>query len=68
MSNVMFSFFFENRTVYETRWKNTVEPDWPQITIRLMRIASWVPKGTNTLSVYVILIAFSLQQWLHGRL
>ena len=32
-----------------------------------MRIACWIPKATNTHSEYVILIAFPLQQWLHGR-
>jgi len=26
-----------------------------------------MPKATNTLSEYVILIAFPLQQWLHER-
>ena len=33
--------------------------------IRRMRIARWIPKATNIHSEYVILIAFSLQQWLH---
>jgi len=28
-----FSNFFENRTVYEIMWKNTEEPDRPQMTI-----------------------------------
>jgi hypothetical protein len=31
-------------------------------TIRRMRIACWIPKVTNTLSEYVMLIP--LQQWL----
>jgi hypothetical protein len=35
--------------------------------IRRMRIASWIPKATDTHSEYVILIAFPLQQWLHER-
>jgi len=39
----------------------------PQITTWRMRISRWVPKSTNTHSQYVILIAFSLQQWLHER-
>ena len=39
-------------------WKNTVDPDRPQMTILRMRIAGWVPKATNTHSQYVILIAF----------
>jgi hypothetical protein len=30
-----------------------------------MRIACWIPKATNTLSEYVMLMAFPLQQWLH---
>jgi hypothetical protein len=29
-----------------------------------LRIACWIPKATNTHSVYAILIAFPLQQWL----
>jgi hypothetical protein len=61
----MFSnFFFENRTVYEIRWKNTAEPDRPQMTIWLTRIACWITKSTNTHSEYVIIIALPLQQWL----
>ena len=34
------------------------EPNRPQKTIRGMRIACWTPKATDTLSEYVILIAF----------
>jgi hypothetical protein len=45
-------------------WKNMVEPDRPQMKTR---IAYWIPKATNTHSEYVLLIAFSLQQWLHER-
>ena len=32
-----------------------------------MRYVCWVPKDTDRLSQYVILIAFPLQQWLHER-
>ena len=66
----MFSnfFFFENRAVYEIRWKNIVEPGRPQIAIQLMRIACWTPKATNTFLECVVLIAFPLQQWLHERI
>jgi hypothetical protein len=32
-----------------------------------MRFSCWVTKLTDTHSVYVILIAFPLQQWLHER-
>ena len=34
---------------------------------RAGRAQMTIPKGTNTHSEYVILIAFPLQQWLHGR-
>ena len=37
-------------------WKNIVRPDMPQMTIRYMRIACWIPKATNTYSEYVILV------------
>ena len=60
-------FFFENRAVYDIMWKNTVEPDKPQMTIWRMRIAFRIPKSTNTHLECVIVIAFPLQQWLHER-
>jgi hypothetical protein len=62
----MFNNFFY-RTVYEIMWKNIVEPGMPLTTIQRMRIACWMPKAINTLSEYVILIAFPLQQWLRQR-
>jgi hypothetical protein len=37
----------QNRDVYET-WNNTVQRGRPQMTIRRMRIACWIPKATNT--------------------
>ena len=46
-------------------WKNIVEPDKPQMTIWGMHIACWIHMATNTLTEYVILIAFPLQQWMH---
>ena len=48
-------------------WENTAQPDRPQITIGRMRIASWIPKTTNTHSEYVTFIAFPLQQWFQER-
>ena len=39
-------------------WENVTEPDRPQITIRCMRIACWIPKATNAHLDYVILIVF----------
>jgi hypothetical protein len=61
------NFLSEHRAVYEIMWKNFVEPDRPQMTIRRMRIALWIPNATNRHSEYVIIIAFPLQQWLHER-
>ena len=37
------------------------------MTGRCTRIACWVPKATNTHSVYIIIIAFPLQQCLYER-
>ena len=54
-------FFFENSVVYQIKWKNILQPCRPQTTIWCIRIASWIPKATNTLSECVILIAFPLQ-------
>jgi len=50
--------FVENRAVYEIIWKNILELDSPRMTIWRMRFACWIPKGTNTHSEYVILVAF----------
>ena len=59
------NFFSENQGIYEVMWKNTVQPNRPQITIWRIRMACWMLKGTNAHSEYTILIAFPLQQWLH---
>jgi hypothetical protein len=48
-------------------WKNTVEPNRPQMTIWRTRLACCIRKARSTHSEYVILIAFPLQQWLHER-
>jgi hypothetical protein len=42
----------ENNAVRETMWKSTVEPDRPQMTIWRMRIACWITKATNTLTIF----------------
>jgi hypothetical protein len=57
--------FLENRTVYEIMWKKYCRAG--QATVWRMRIACWIPKATNTHSKYVILIAFTRQQWLRER-
>jgi len=44
-------FFFENRSVYEIMWENIVEPDIPQVTVWHLRIACWIPKATDTLTI-----------------
>ena len=54
-------------TVYEIMWKNTVERGKPQMAIWRMRILCRLSKATNQHTEYVVLIAFSLQQWLHDR-
>ena len=59
--------FFENRAVYEIRWKHTVQWGRPQLTIPRMRFAYWITTATDTHSEYVILTVFLLQQWLHER-
>ena len=57
----------ENRAVNEIMWKNIVDPDRPQMLIRLMRVACWVRKNTETLTRYVIFLALPLQHCLHER-
>ena len=66
-SSITFSFFFENRAVYEMMWQNIVKPGRQPMTIRHMRIARCISKPTNILSEYVMLIAFPLLQSLHER-
>jgi hypothetical protein len=39
---------FENLVLYEIMWKNIVEPARPQMTVRRIRIAWWIPKATDT--------------------
>ena len=53
---------YENRAIYEIKWKNIVETDRLQTTIWRIRIVSWTPKATKIHSEYVILIAFVRQQ------
>jgi len=62
-----FSFFSENRALYEILWKNVLERGRPQMTIWRMCFAFWITKATDTHSEYVTLIAIPLQTWLHER-
>jgi hypothetical protein len=66
-THLLFNDFFPK---FVPLWDNVakfVEPSRPQITIRRMRIACWIPKATNTHSEHVILTACPLQQKLHRR-
>jgi hypothetical protein len=56
------SFFLENRAIHEIMWKNSVEPDRPQMKIWNTRVSCLISKATNTHPEYSILIAFLLQQ------
>jgi hypothetical protein len=47
--------------------KNTVEPEWPQMTGRRMRISCWIAKAKNIQSEYGILLLFPLQKWFQKR-
>jgi len=38
-------------------WANIVEPDRPQTTIWRMLVACWLPKVTNTLRIYHLLLS-----------
>jgi len=59
------NFSPENRAINEIMWIKIVEPDRSQMTIWLIRFASWIFKATDTHSEYVILIEFPLQQRLY---
>jgi len=51
-------------------WSNVekyIESDRPHKTVWRTRIACWVPKATNTHSVYVTLTAFPVQQRVNKR-
>jgi hypothetical protein len=51
-------------------WNKKVRPDRQATddnTIERLRIAYWLPNGTDTYSEYVIIIACPFQQWLHER-
>jgi len=51
--------FFRKSCCCEIIWKNILEPDRPQMTVWLMRIACFVPKAKNTHSEYVKRKCFS---------
>ena len=57
-THVVFSenYFFKSCAGYEVMWKNIVQPDRAQMTIRSMHIACWIPEPTDTQSEYIILL------------
>jgi len=61
------NFSPKNVPCIQKLWKNTIEPDRPQMTIWRMRAACSIPNATNIHSEYVILIAVPQQQWWHER-
>jgi hypothetical protein len=61
------NLFSENRAVFEIMWKNMLEPDRPQTTMRRMRFACCVTKSVDTHSEYETLIVFSCQPRLRER-
>jgi len=65
-NNILFSVTSPlNRAVHEVTWKDIVESDRSQMTIRCMRTACWITNSTNTHSEYIILIALPQQKCLH---
>ena len=47
----MLNKFFKDRVVYEIMWKDIIDPDRPQMTIKYS--ACWITKATRTYSEYV---------------
>jgi hypothetical protein len=52
-THFMLNYIFspENRAVYVIMWKATVDPDRRRMAIWRMRIACWMTKATDTLSI-----------------
>ena len=61
----MLNKFFKDRVVYEIMWKDIIDPDRPQMTIKYS--ACWITKATRTYSEYVTPIALPRQQRLRER-
>jgi len=59
--------FFRKSCLLLANVKNIIERGRPQMAVRCMCIACWIPKATNTHSGSVMLIAFPPQQWLYER-
>jgi len=62
------TFFFSKIVAFfEILLKTLVETERPQMWIRRMHFACWIPNSTNTHVKFVILTAFPVHQWLHER-
>jgi hypothetical protein len=59
--------FYKNHAICEIMWKNAVQPNRPQMIMWRMHSACWIMKATETRLEYVLLVAFSWQQWLRER-
>ena len=56
---ILYSIYFLKKScLYKIMCKNIIELGRPQLTIRRERIACWIPRATNTLSICVILVVF----------
>ena len=60
-------FCFRKSCGSEIMWKNIVGPGRSQMTERRIHVACWIPKAKNTLTEYVLLTDFLLQQSMHER-
>jgi hypothetical protein len=61
------NIFFENRALYEKMWKNTVEPDRPQMTIWDKGLQTGYLRLQKRDYDYVMRIAFPWHEWLNER-
>jgi len=56
--------FFRKSCRVRDNVENHCRAGRPQMTIRLMRNACWIPKATNTHCEHVLTIDFPRQKWL----
>jgi hypothetical protein len=61
------TFFFRKLCRLSSNVEKYIQPDRPQTTIWRMRTARWVPKTTDTHSVYAKLTALPVQQRFNER-
>ena len=59
-------FFSDYHAIYEIMWKNSVQPERPQVM--RMRISCWISKAKYTNSEYITPIGYSPKQRLHQHL